>query len=821
MKKHRWSVIIAALILCLVAGTVIGCTEQEDDQKINNETTHILEEEIAQLMERYLLHERYTVYSSLSVDSSFSAKDEDRTYYRVANEEYDTWEEWIAFIESIFTGDALTNAEPNPYSYIEVDGYTYCRPGDMGWYISGEYKYEIIEQNDKSAIVLISRYENEPSEVGIKENELQWNYSLVMTDAGWRISSIVSRDGAASEIYTVKVYKCDDVYRDENTKTHGNATVKISAPISDYVVDSIDVLLCDDGCNQTDVLSRAFWGYAPAWKIDQYTEYKTSDGWSYTTRAYKNIVPDDIKASMIEQGAPASVYEPREYPYVLTLDETHYAVIVIKPIDEDGEKPENEGELVNGIVKSIEIQVEPVAHTADIADYKNTVYSGTDLVYEGYTVKLALPHPIYDEEILDFHIHLPQINSDSSAAVQWNKEILEKYNQKYGGELLKGAVSGEIINRFANVTFETVESGDVVTIYIINWYGILDSGSGTRSYDIYHYNTVEQEFLSTDEFLAYYAEGQFADYTVADILKFMNELAFATDEVGNPYTLTEENIDGVIPSVFGNGQFDVVYRGKGTMSSRVLFAAYPTITTTGGKNNVTADFTYRMTYPEYTSCRDKEMYGQPTGYRLSLSERSAGNYDTGYYLDCLFTEDIANPPEGYIGDFYSPVGGYTDGRMYLTVDHETDRGHVKAMIPYDHPDTAQDYYRGLHYNYFSYDRVFGGSIHQVNLNIAEQVSSVLNAYRNGEDPNLLLPASTTEYVAYPLDTIRENPDAVEINKILQTTSITSSGIINLYIDLGGGYVMGLPMKIGGFGDSWQTYFTGVYIVHGTPLFEEG
>ncbi len=461
--------------------------------------------------------------------------------------------------------------------------------------------------------------------------------------------------------------------------------------------------------------------------------------------------------------------------------------------------------------------------STDIADYKNTVYSGTDLVYEGYTVKLALPHPIYDEEILDFHIHLPQINSDSSSAVQWNKEILEKYNQNYS-DLLQRAASGTKANKFAYVTYETVTSGDVLTIYITDLAGVPNSGDWGFTYDIYHYDTAKDTFMTTDEFLAYYAKGQFADYTVSDIVKFMNDHVFATDEVGYPYPLTEEHIYGVIPSVFGNGQFDVVYKSyaiEGTVTTRELFAAYPTITTTSVKNNVTADFTYRMHYPEYRTCHDKEIYGQPSGYRLLISEKAEGHYSTGYYLDCLFTEDIANPPEGYIGDFYSPVGGYTDGRMYLTVDHETDRGHVKAMIPYDHPDTAQDYYRGIHYKYFDYDRILSGSNQKVNDSIAGLVAEVLDAYRNSEDPNLLLPASKTEYVAYPLDTIRENPDADEIGECLKNASITSSGIINFNIDLGDGYVMSLPIGIGGFGDSWQAYFTGVYIVHGTPLFEEG
>ncbi|MBQ9922187.1 MAG: hypothetical protein IJO52_08365, partial [Clostridia bacterium] len=450
----------------------------------------------------------------------------------------------------------------------------------------------------------------------------------------------------------------------------------------------------------------------------------------------------------------------------------------------------------------------------DFANEKN----GDNIVYEGYTVEYDIPNPDNKEQTFPFHIHLPQVNADSIYVDKWNLVLKQEYEMEFG-DYLQSTAYGTNATVTASVRYETVTTGDIITIYIIKNYGILNSGAHTLSYDIYHYDTVEKKFLSTDQFLAYYAEGQFADYTVAQIVKFMNENVFTTDEIGSPYPITEENILGVIPSVFGNGKFDVVYMGynlEGYHATRTLFSPYPTYTSD-------AVYTYRLTYHDCLTCHDKELYGSPVGYRLLLSKRVDGQYDVGYYVDCLFTEDIAERPESYpesvYGEYYTPVGDDEYGNMCMYIDHETDRGHLTAVIPYDMPESAQDYYHGIHHGYFDYERILDGN-YQVNQNIASQVAEVLDAYRNGKDPNALLPDSKTEYTPYPLNTIRENPTANEIGEILKNTSMSEDGTIHFDLDLGSGWVMSLPIDIGGFGESVQAYFTGVWFAHGTPMEEE-
>ncbi len=146
------------------------------------------------------------------------------------------------------------------------------------------------------------------------------------------------------------IYLCTDVYRTNQTPTHGRGTIAI--PTADiFELSDYDILLCNDGCDQTDVVSRRFWGYAPSWRIDKYVEFTADDGWSYYTRRYINEVPENIKAEMISQGAPESVTNPRDYIYLLTLDENHYAYIHLK--GKEGVEPAiNESKLADNIVKS-------------------------------------------------------------------------------------------------------------------------------------------------------------------------------------------------------------------------------------------------------------------------------------------------------------------------------------------------------------------------------------------------------------------------------------------------------------------------------------
>jgi len=71
---------------------------------------------------------------------------------------------------------------------------------------------------------------------------------------------------------------------------------------------------------------------------------------------------------MAEQGAPDSVIWPREYLYLATLEPGLYAFIVIEPVDPEGEKPADEVEKVNALIRNMEVIVETPVDGEDTVD---------------------------------------------------------------------------------------------------------------------------------------------------------------------------------------------------------------------------------------------------------------------------------------------------------------------------------------------------------------------------------------------------------------------------------------------------------------------
>lgn len=195
-----------------------------------------------------------------------------------------------------------------------------------------------------------------------------FNGRPAVTDKAITISCPVIYRTAPKTAKTVRgdIYRCDDVYILDNTPIHGEYTVTFPEGTGDYRIYACKVLLCDDGCDPTDVLSRAVWGYGPSYRIDQYDEIETGDGWNYSGRQYYNIVPDEMAAEMRRQMTEggAEEYEiseglgERRYIWLLNLGENMYLYTVLEAANYRKEMPENENDLVNDLMKSAVVEVE-------------------------------------------------------------------------------------------------------------------------------------------------------------------------------------------------------------------------------------------------------------------------------------------------------------------------------------------------------------------------------------------------------------------------------------------------------------------------------
>ena len=189
MKK---AVLFLSIIILFEAAS---CSEfpndtnyMNDEQIVKSEgDNYISEDELLELMDRFLTYEYYTAYESMEVNPL--QPDESGTYFAVINEDYDTWEEWTSFCESIFCDSELIKAVNGLQSIKNVDGKTYCMPGSIGFNISKEYDYNVVESTSDRAMVQISRLETAIGEES--EEERVWFFDLLLTNEGWRIIQIV------------------------------------------------------------------------------------------------------------------------------------------------------------------------------------------------------------------------------------------------------------------------------------------------------------------------------------------------------------------------------------------------------------------------------------------------------------------------------------------------------------------------------------------------------------------------------------------------------------------------------------------------------
>ena len=182
--------------------------------------------------------------------------------------------------------------------------------------------------------------------------------------------SVEQNDGDGQLLHTddydeflTDIYLCDDVYRSDDTPTHGTAS--ISLPMSQDVLELKDyqILLCGDGCPPESVVSRASQGYAPAYRVVTDGEI---DG-NFKVLKFKMEIPEGMLEDIKKQGVYEQIVEEIEsqYYYLLVLDEKHYAYIHLERI-EGTEKTETEAELADDIVKKAIISFEPKNEKLDL-----------------------------------------------------------------------------------------------------------------------------------------------------------------------------------------------------------------------------------------------------------------------------------------------------------------------------------------------------------------------------------------------------------------------------------------------------------------------
>ncbi|MBQ7974633.1 MAG: hypothetical protein IJ300_02980 [Clostridia bacterium] len=165
------------------------------------------------------------------------------------------------------------------------------------------------------------------------------------------------------DVFEDEIYLCDDVYRGDDTPTHGTASIALPMAQDVLEVKDYDILLCGDGCSPESVVSRASQGYAPAYRVVADGEI---DG-NFKVLKFKMEIPEQMLEDIKKQGVYEQITEEIEskYYYLLVLDEKHYAYINLERI-EGAEKIENEAELADSIVKNARVTFEPKNEKLDL-----------------------------------------------------------------------------------------------------------------------------------------------------------------------------------------------------------------------------------------------------------------------------------------------------------------------------------------------------------------------------------------------------------------------------------------------------------------------
>lgn len=166
MKKV---LLISALIISILC---CGC---------HNVQKQISDEEINTLLQGRRQIDSILMYDSLVFDTESKVSFNGFDYYRVIDEKYDEWNEWTAYVKSIYS-DEIAEIILKDNKMINIDGKTYTDGGGKGNPLSDEYTYEIVSETNDTVTILLKNTDNFTSET------IETEIILVKTSNGWRIT---------------------------------------------------------------------------------------------------------------------------------------------------------------------------------------------------------------------------------------------------------------------------------------------------------------------------------------------------------------------------------------------------------------------------------------------------------------------------------------------------------------------------------------------------------------------------------------------------------------------------------------------------------
>lgn len=150
------------------------------------ESADITDTEIKRLIEENNFITLYTKYESLPFDQNETAQWQEHEYYKVSDERFDEWNEWVEYVRTVY----VENSEKEEFiltrsHYVSFDGFNFTDGGGMGCMIAfDQYAYEMVDPVDGRPVCKVKMpdlYE------GSEGNFYVETITFENTPNGWRI----------------------------------------------------------------------------------------------------------------------------------------------------------------------------------------------------------------------------------------------------------------------------------------------------------------------------------------------------------------------------------------------------------------------------------------------------------------------------------------------------------------------------------------------------------------------------------------------------------------------------------------------------------
>lgn len=183
VSRNGWSMSVIFVVNENFSEDIVETILQSANITTVHQLSAELERDVTYLLEGFILTQDF-LFTEPPASGSETADYNGRTYYKITDEKYDTWDEWSGLFYRIYTDEFANNMLNNFNTVVNINGDTYSDGGSRGSDIDNNYDYTVIFANDDRIMVDMTRGYHP---TGDEDSFMVDRLSIVKTDSGWRI----------------------------------------------------------------------------------------------------------------------------------------------------------------------------------------------------------------------------------------------------------------------------------------------------------------------------------------------------------------------------------------------------------------------------------------------------------------------------------------------------------------------------------------------------------------------------------------------------------------------------------------------------------